>query len=86
MGSTLTGLRRTYVADLANVGLDAVRQIGHAIILLGNAGALTAEGAEMGAIEAHGMALTEGLDGVAAGLNNVASALQEIATAIEQRP
>jgi hypothetical protein len=58
--------------------VDALTKIARQISDLGNAGANT----EMGAIEAHGVALRESVGTLSESIHEVAQALQEIATAV----
>lgn len=56
---------------------EALQQVAHALILLGNAGAVMPSGGHMGAIEAHGLAISKAADKIAAGLHDVAAAIRE---------
>jgi hypothetical protein len=56
---------------------DALQQIARALILLGNAGATMPDGSQWGALEAHGKAITDAGDKIAAGLHDVAAAIRE---------
>jgi hypothetical protein len=70
------------VATLASAAMiaDALYQVAHALVLLGNAGALTHAGSEMGAIEALSIQVREGLSELAGSNGD----LQTLANAITE--
>ena len=62
---------------------EALREVAESITMLGNAGVGNAQGTKFGGLEAHGMAITEAAEKIAAGLGDVADAIRELAKAKE---
>ena len=54
---------------------EALKLIAHQLCLLGHAGAVNANGLEIGAVEGLSMAIKEGCSDIAGGLHAVAEAL-----------
>ena len=58
---------------------EAIGQVAHALVLLGNAGAIASGGGEVGALEGLGMQVGEAGEAIASGLRECAEALRELA-------
>jgi len=63
----------------------ALGDVAHQIMMLGNAGMMTPEGAQFGGLEAHGMAISSSAERIALAVEDVGSAIRDLAEATAKR-